>query len=128
MREAVSEILDERAQVAAGLSRMVVLSLLAHGVLLSTLIFTPGLWNAELPRKENVMTISLGGAEGPNAGGMTPLSAKPVQEVAPPDARPHREPPTRAEDAGDGCAGADRETRSEDPAEADRETGGDLVA
>ncbi len=93
MREAVSEILDERAQVAAGLSRMVVLSLLAHGVLLSTLIFTPGLWNAELPRKDNVMTISLGGAEGPNAGGMTPLSAKPVQEVAPPDARPHREPP-----------------------------------
>ena len=39
------------------------------------------------------MTISLGGAEGPNAGGMTPLSARPVQQVAPPDARPQREPP-----------------------------------
>lgn len=93
MREAVSDILEERAQVADGLSRMVIVSLVAHGALLSTLILTPGFWTAELPRKENVMTISLGGAEGPNAGGMTPLSAKPVQQVAPPEAQPRREPP-----------------------------------
>lgn len=93
MREAVSAILDQRAQVSDGLSRMVIVSLIAHGLLLSTLILVPGIWRASPPRQENVMTISLGGAEGPNAGGMTPLSAKPVQEVAPPTARPRVEPP-----------------------------------
>lgn len=93
MREAVSDILAERAQVVDGISRMVIVSLIAHGFLLSTLIFMPGFWSGAAPRRENVMTISLGGAEGPNAGGMTPLSAKPVQEVAPPTARPRAEPP-----------------------------------
>lgn len=93
MREAVSDILAERAQVADGLSRMVIVSLVAHGLLLSTLIVTPGFWSGSPPPKEHVMTISLGGAEGPNAGGMTPLSAKPVQQVAPPEARLRAEPP-----------------------------------
>ena len=92
MREAVSDILEERAQVAAGLSRMVVASLIAHGLFVSTMIFLPSVWTGKTQRKENVMTISLGGAEGPNAGGMTPLAARPVQEVAPTD-RTHREPP-----------------------------------
>ncbi len=93
MREIVSDILDARAQVADGLSRMVLLSLVAHGVLLGTLIFMPEFWSRATARNENVMVISLGGAEGPNAGGMTPLSAKPVQEVAPTDANVRREPP-----------------------------------
>lgn len=93
MREAVSDILEERAQFTDGLSRMVVLSLIGHGVLLSTLIFMPQLWVGSPPKKENVMTISLGGAEGPNAGGMTPLPAKPVQEVAPDAPRTRSVPP-----------------------------------
>jgi TonB family protein len=96
MREAVSDILEERAQAAAGLSRAVILSLIAHGLLLSTLIVAPQFWSMTTARNEKVMTISLvGGAEGPESGGRNPLSARPVQEVAPqePRARPTQPAP-----------------------------------
>ena len=94
MREAVSDILEERAQAAAGLSRAVILSLIAHGLLLSTLIVAPGFWGRTTARNEKVMTISLmGGAEGPESGGRNPLSARPVQEVAPQEPRARPTPP-----------------------------------
>jgi TonB family protein len=93
MREAVSDILEERAKVAAGLSRAVILSLVAHGVLLSTLILVPQFWSSAKARNEKVMVISLGGAEGPESGGRNPLSARPVQEVAPPQPRVREAPP-----------------------------------
>ena len=38
------------------------------------------------------MMISLGGAIGPNAGGMTQMSNRSVQAVAPPDAKPRAQP------------------------------------
>ena len=86
MREAVSDILDLRARQAEGLSRMVIVSLVAHGVLISMLVLVPRSWigSARKP-PTNVMTISLGGAPGPDAGGMTQLSARPVQTVATPE-------------------------------------------
>lgn len=93
MREAVSDILAERAQVPGGVSRMVVLSLVAHGVLLSTMILAPGFWRAAPPIDANVMEISLGGVEGPKTGGMTPPSARAVEEVAPRDPRARAEAP-----------------------------------
>ena len=93
MREAVSDILEQRAQLTDGLSRMVIVSLIGHGLLLSTLIFMPQFWGRATTTKEKVMVISLGGAEGPDAGGRNPLSAKPVQEVAPPQPRVREAPP-----------------------------------
>ena len=48
------------------------------------------------------MMISLGGgASGPNAGGMTQMSARPVQAVAPPEAEAAGRAAARGEDAGD---------------------------
>lgn len=82
MREAVSDILAERSQVTDGMSRMVLLSLAAHVLLVALLVFAPGFWASDLDRKETPMMISLGGAEGPDAGGMTTISARPVQRVA----------------------------------------------
>jgi TonB family protein len=93
MREAVSEILEERAQLTQGISRMVLLSLLAHGALLSTLVLAPQYWSKTTVNNEKVIVISLGGAEGPESGGKNPLSAKPVQEVAPPTPRVRETPP-----------------------------------
>ena len=93
MREAVSEILAERAQITGGISRMVVVSLLAHGALLSTMILVPGFWQSAPSANENVMEISLGGVEGPNTGGMTPLSARKVDEVAERDPRARADTP-----------------------------------
>ena len=99
MREVVSDILVERAQVAGGMSRMVILSLLAHGALLSTLILVPGLLESTSRANQNVMEISLGGVEGPKTGGMTPPSARKVDEVATrdPRARPDAPPPPKPE-------------------------------
>lgn len=93
MREAVSEILAERAQVAGGISRMVILSLIAHGLLLSTMILAPSFWQAAPKSDPNVIEISLGGVEGPKTGGMTPPSARKVDEVAPRDPRARAEAP-----------------------------------
>src|SRR5687768_13411166 len=97
MREAVSEILTERAHVAGGVSRMVIVSLIAHGVLLSTMIVAPALWRAAPKTNQNVMEISLGGVEGPKTGGMTPPSARKVDEVGERDPRARADipPPPR---------------------------------
>jgi periplasmic protein TonB len=97
MREAVSDILDLRARQAEGLSRMVIVSLVAHGVLITMLVFAPRSWTGStLKTPPNLMTISLGGAPGPDAGGMTQLSSRPVQSVTPPDAKPRVETPPAA--------------------------------
>lgn len=93
MREAVSEILTERAHVAGGISRMVIVSLIGHGLLLSTMIVAPALWRAAPKVNQNVMEISLGGVEGPKTGGITPPSARRVEEVAPRDPRARADTP-----------------------------------
>lgn len=97
MREAVSDILVERAQQTDGLSRMVMLSLMAHSFLLAALFVMPASWrSASLPSQEKPMMISLGGAEGPDAGGMTPIAGRAVQVEAPADAIPKVTPPPAA--------------------------------
>ena len=99
MREAVSEILAERAHVSSGVSRMVLLSLIAHGVLLSTMVLLPDLWKISTKTQQNVMEISLGGVEGPKTGGMTPPASRKVDEVGErnPLARPDTPPPPKPE-------------------------------
>jgi TonB family protein len=98
MHEAVNDILDIRAQQPDRLSRMVVVSLVGHGVLLTTLYVMPAEWRGATPPRERVrMMISLdSGAPGPNSGGMTPISGRPVQTVAPPEPRPRVQPPPAA--------------------------------
>ncbi len=92
MREAVSDIITERSQAVEGVSRMVVLSVLAHVVLLTVIAVKPDFWTGRHAPEAEPMVISLGGAEGPEAGGLNPLSARPVQEVAAPETRPRAEP------------------------------------
>jgi TonB family protein len=82
VREAVSEIIAERSQMTDGLSRMVLLSVAAHAALAASMVLAPSFWTSSVTRDELPMLISLGGAEGPDAGGMTTISAKPVQRVA----------------------------------------------
>ena len=99
MREAVSDILTERAQIteATGrvVMRMLVLSLVLHVALGASLIFAPGFWSGTV-EKATPMMISLGGAEGPEAGGMNTIAAKPVQRVAEPEEKPSRPAPPAA--------------------------------
>jgi protein TonB len=73
---------------------MVAYSLLAHGVLVGALSFMPtGLLTSSDDTDRIVMTVTMGGPTGPRSGGMTPMGGRPIQEVAPPTARPE---PARA--------------------------------
>src|SRR5690606_14074993 len=82
VREAVSDIIAERSQMTDGMSRMVLLSLAGHALLLASMVLAPAFWTSRVDREELPMLISLGGAPGPDAGGMTTITEKPVQRVA----------------------------------------------
>lgn len=89
--DAVTEVLLDRSRVAQDVSRMVVVSLLLHGTLLTALIVLPHvLTRTEEPK--NVMTIMLGGAPGPVQGRMA-IAAKAVQQAVPDAAKPKADTP-----------------------------------
>jgi TonB family protein len=90
VHEAVSDILVDRARQAQGINRMLMFSLAGHAVLLATVIAMPTGWRSGRQADEAVvMSISLGGAPGPQTPGMTQESGRTVQAVAPPEARPN---------------------------------------
>ena len=92
MREAVSEILSERAQMTDGMSRMVVASVAGHVLLVASLLFAPDFWTSRTETATPMM-ISLGGAPGPDSGGMTTISNRAIQREAPPEEKPAPTPP-----------------------------------
>jgi TonB family protein len=78
--DAVSEILMDRSRELSGLERMAGASIAAHIGFVAFFMLAPATWfggNAVEP-EQAVMTISLGGPEGPRTG-MTTMSARPVQ-------------------------------------------------
>jgi TonB family protein len=91
--DAVTEVLLDRSQQADRLSQMVVVSLLAHAVLLGIVTVSPRWFDRDvMPDATHVMTISLAGSEGPIQG-RNPISAKPVQEAVPETAKPKNDAP-----------------------------------
>lgn len=61
------------------------MSLAAHMVLIGALLFAPADWLSE-PGSDpalDLMTIRLGGPQGPGEGGRTALGARPIQEIVP---------------------------------------------
>jgi len=88
--DAVTAVLVGRATGQPGLPRMVTVSLTAHVALAIGLVAWSGLTPASSDDAlRPVMTVSLGGAPGPRAGGMT-MMGRPIQTTVPlPDvARP----------------------------------------
>jgi outer membrane biosynthesis protein TonB len=90
--DAVTEILIDRSQQADKVTRMVIVSLVAHAALISVIAFMPNRWSSTAPDNAQVMTISLGGAPGPQQG-RNPISAKPVQEAVPDTVKPKNDAP-----------------------------------
>ena len=86
--EAVTGVLLERARHDTGLPRMVTASLVGHIALITVLVAASAIsGRTREPDLRDVMTISLGGAPGPNAGGMTMMgSPAPRRVEAPPEA------------------------------------------
>ena len=93
MREAVSDILEERAQLTSGMSRMVVVSFGLHTLLVASLFFAPQLWSINVERETSPMMISLGGAPGPESGGMNTISNRAIQRETAPEEKPTVTPP-----------------------------------
>jgi outer membrane biosynthesis protein TonB len=85
--DAVTEILVERSQQADKIGRVVILSLIAHAALITAFAFAPH-WEAKPAENLPVMTISLGGAPGPNQG-RAPIAAKEIQEAVPETVKAH---------------------------------------
>ena len=101
MQEAASEILAARSGGGDELRRTAGVSLAAHAVLIATVLFAPAGWLADSASDPalDVMTIQLGGPQGPGQGGRTALGGRPIQEVvtAPEIRRPQWiQPPTAA--------------------------------
>ncbi|HEX5475672.1 MAG TPA: TonB family protein [Vicinamibacterales bacterium] len=82
MREAVSDILIDRARDTEGIGKTVLLSLGAHVLLIVLLVVMPAQWRRSETPPAHTMTISLGGTPGPRQG-MTPMAGRAVQKVAP---------------------------------------------
>lgn len=81
--EAVTAVLVERATGQRGLPRMVTVSLAAHVALVASIVTWSGLAPVSSGKElRPVMTVSLGGASGPRAGGMT-MMGRPIQTIAP---------------------------------------------
>jgi len=87
VREAASQVLSERTGQDDGLNQPLVVSLVVHLVVIGALMFSPSSW-LDVETEPSVMTIRLGGPGGAGEGGLTPLGARPIQEVVPlPEAR-----------------------------------------
>lgn len=78
--DVVTQVLIDRSRTAEHISRAVVLSLVAHGMLLAGIALAPKIWGTHEDANAPVMTISLGGAPGP-VQGRNPISGKPIQEA-----------------------------------------------
>jgi protein TonB len=103
--EAVTSVLLERARHDRGLPRMVSASLVGHIALIALLTAASAIGGRSRdPDLREVMTISLGGAPGPNAGGMTMMGspARPRADAPPAEAKkpsPAVPPPAAAKPA-----------------------------
>lgn len=79
----VSDILLERSRESDRLSQMVLISCLAHAVIIAAMIVVPSSWRMSSKSTDvTPMTITLSSGGGPDTGGLTPIAGRPVQAVA----------------------------------------------
>jgi len=91
--EPVTEVLLDRAREPRGIRTTLGVSVAIHVVAALVLILTPGALGMraeEMPK--TVMTISLGGAPGPQVGGRNPLGGRPIQTTVPLPQPPRPQP------------------------------------
>ena len=91
MKESATEVLLARSVDPERFGKMLGVSAIVHVVALLVLILFPSEWGVRAETEVGpTMSISLGGPEGPDTGGQTPLGGRPVQQIndLPPDPRP----------------------------------------
>ena len=93
----VTDVLVARRQQPEQFGPMVAWSVVVHAAVLGLLLFGPLNWGLDIDEPpRTVMTISLSGAPGPRAGGMTPMGGRAVPEPAPVPPPPRPAPPPAA--------------------------------
>ena len=89
MNDTIDHLLISRSREPQGLRTMAAWSVGAHVGIVLFFAYMPAGWRGHVDEEpRTVMTISLGGAPGPRAGGMTPMGGRTVQ--APPPPKPVR--------------------------------------
>jgi len=89
----VTDVIVSRYRQPERLNPMIAGSIVAHAGILAMLIFGRPFLGQSYEPPRTVMTISLGGAPGPRAGGMTPTAGRAVPEPPPEPAKPVEAPP-----------------------------------
>jgi protein TonB len=83
MEAVVSDILQSRKQEPGGLAQTALLSLGAHAAALALLALVPSVMPRPAEQPRVVMSISLGGAPGPRAGGTQMLGGRRIDAALP---------------------------------------------
>ena len=83
MEAVVSDILQSRKHEPGGLKKTAMVSLAAHAAALAVLALLPGILPPAEEKPRIVMSISLGGAPGPNTGGMQMIGGQRLEAAAP---------------------------------------------
>jgi TonB family protein len=92
----VTDVIVARRKQPDPFRAMVVWSIAAHVAVLVLLVFGPFDWGVSADdTPATVMTISLSGAPGPRAGGMTPMGGREIPEPTPEPPRPVPPPPPK---------------------------------
>ncbi|RPI49341.1 MAG: TonB family protein [Acidobacteria bacterium] len=97
MEAVVSDILQSRKHEPGGLKKTAVVSFAAHAAALAVLAFLPGVLPQAAEKPRVVMSISLGGAPGPNTGGMQMIGGRNIEAAKPaetPSVAPRIIPPS----------------------------------
>jgi protein TonB len=97
MNDTIDHLILARSREPEGLRKMLAWSVTAHIGLVLFVFYMPDSWRGQVDQEpRTVMTISLGGAPGPRAGGMTPMGGRTVQAPPPPEPVRRAEPPPAA--------------------------------
>jgi TonB family protein len=91
----VTDVLVARRQRPEKFGRMVVWSVAVHAGAAALLLFGPFDWQVVAEEPRTVMMISLAGAPGPRAGGMTPMGGRAISEPEPAPRRAIPPPPPK---------------------------------
>ena len=95
--DAVSQVLAGRMTAEDDAGRMLGASVIGHALLFAVVLLVPSSWmGPQRAEPESVMVVNLGGPQGPQTGGRVAEGARPVQEVAPPTAKPEPVAPPAA--------------------------------
>jgi len=83
MQEAASSVLIGRSREIDGVGRMITVSMVAHGLVMTALVLAPRAWfMASIEPEPKRMMVSLGGPQGADTGGMTSIANRTIQEEA----------------------------------------------